>query len=168
MRGNRVSIATVLCLLVVMSNLTMRPVRAQEIRIDVPVVLKEAKVVFNLDHLAFEGDEPTGLQFLKVMIPYFKRVGTKTSIVAVFHGAAGYMLLNDTAYDRVRNWRGGNPYKEQIAALLREGVQIEECAETMALRRWSNADLLPDVKVVTGANYRIIQLVQDGYVQLQP
>ena len=47
-------------------------------------------------------------------------------------------------------------------------MQVEECAETMAQYRWSNADLLPNVKVVTGANYRILQLVQDGYIQLQP
>ena len=166
MRSNSLLVGMVLCLLV--SVPFARPVHAQEIRIDIPVVLKEAKVVFNLDHRAFEGDEPTGLQVLKVMIPYFKRVGTKFSIVAVFHGAAGYMALNDAAYDRVRNWQGGNPYKEQIASLMREGVQIEECAETMALHRWSNADLLPNVKVVTGANYRILQLVQDGYIQLQP
>ena len=33
---------------------------------------------------------------------------------------------------------------------------------------WVNADLLPGVKVDTGANLRIVQLVQDGYVQLQP
>jgi intracellular sulfur oxidation DsrE/DsrF family protein len=168
MRGNRISIAMALCLLVVVSALTVRPVHAQEIRVDIPVVLKEAKVVFNLDHFAFEGHEPTGLQFLKVMVPHFKQVGTKTSLIAIFHGAAGFMLLGDAAFDRARNWQGGNPYKEQIAALMREGVQIEECAETMKLRGWSNADLLPNVKVVTGANYRIIQLVQDGYVQLQP
>lgn len=166
MRSNGILVGLALCLLV--AAILARPVHAQEIRIDVPVALKEAKVVFNLDHHAFEGDEPTGLQFLRLMVPHFKRVGTKFSIVAIFHGAGGYMVLNDAAYDRARNWQGGNPYKEQIAALMREGVQIEECAETMVLRRWSNADLLPNVKVVSGANYRILQLVQDGYVQLQP
>jgi uncharacterized protein len=166
MGSNSLLVGVVLCLLVCVP--IARPVDAQEIRIDVPVVLKEAKVVFNLDQRAFEGDEPTGLQFLKKMLPYFKRVGTKFSIVAIFHGAAGYMALNDAAYDRVRNWQGGNPYKEQIATLMREGVQVEQCAETMAQYRWSNADLLPNVKVVTGANYRILQLVQDGYIQLQP
>jgi len=89
-------------------------------------------------------------------------------MVAIFHGAAGYMLLNDAAYGRVRNWSPGNPYKAQIAELIKAGVEIEECAETMRLNRWGNADLLPGVKVTTGANMRIIQLVQDGFVQLQP
>lgn len=157
-----------LCLLACVLAIPTGPMQAQGIRIDVPVVLKEAKVVFNLDHMAFEGDEPTGLQFLRVMIPTLKRDGTRTRIVAIFHGSAGYMLLDDAAYDRARNWRGGNPYKEQIAALVREGVEVEECAETMRLRGWSNADLLPNVKVNTGANFRIVQLVQEGFVELQP
>lgn len=139
-----------------------------EIRIDIPVVLKEARIVFNLDHLVFEGDEPTGLQFLKIMVPRFKENETKAEIIAIFHGNAGYMLLDDAKYNRVRNWLGGNPYKAQIANLIQQGVQIEECAETMRLKGWGNADLLPDVKVNAGANFRIVQLVQNGFVQLQP
>ncbi len=139
-----------------------------EIRIDVPVVLKEARIVFNLDHLVFEGDEPTGLQFLKIMVPRFKQDGTKAEIIAIFHGNAGFMLLGDATYNKVRNWQGGNPYKTQIASLIQQGVQIEECAETMRLKGWSNADLLPNVKVNAGANFRIVQLVQNGFVQIQP
>ena len=83
-------------------------------------------------------------------------------------GAAGYMLLDDAAYDRVRNWQGGNPYKAQIAAMIAAGVEIEECGQTMRDMNWVNADLLPGVKVNSGANIRIIQLVQQGYVQIQP
>ena len=145
-----------------------QPAAAQEIRVDVPVALKQAKVVFNLDHFAFEGDQPTGLQFMKILHEYFKAQGTEVRMVAIFHGAAGYMLLNDEAYGRVRNWSPGNPYKAQIAELMKAGIEIEECAETMRLNRWGNANLLPGVKVTTGANMRIIQLVQDGFVQLQP
>lgn len=145
-----------------------QPAAAQEIRVDVPVALKQAKVVFNLDHFAFEGDQPTGLQFMKILTEYFRSQGAQVRMVAIFHGAAGYMLLDDAAYGRVRNWPPGNPYKAQIAELIKAGVEIEECAETMRLNRWGNADLLPGVKVTTGANMRIIQLVQDGFVQLQP
>ena len=34
-------------------------------------------------------------------------------------------------YDQVRNWQGGNPYKDQILALMTAGVAFEECGETM-------------------------------------
>lgn len=144
------------------------PPASNGVIITVPVRLTEAKVVFNLDNLAFEGDEPTGLQFLRVMTRQFRIDGTKAEIVAIFHGDSGYMVLNDAAYDKVRNWRQGNPYKDQIANLIREGVDIEECGETMAYNHWQNAELLPGVKVNTGANFRIVQLVQEGFVQLQP
>jgi len=158
--------------LVVLVAATVRPLAAEAasdgIVIDIPVKLPEARVVLNLDHLAFEGDEPTGLQFLKVMTARFGEDGTNAELVAIFHGAAGYMLLDDAAYDRVRNWQGGNPYKEQILALMKAGVDFEECGETMRVKGWTNADLIPGVKVNTGANFRIIQLVQDGYVQIQP
>ncbi len=65
--------------------------------------LWEAKVVFNLSSLALEGDEPNGLSFFRVT------------------------TTNFAAYDRVRNWRSGNPYEDEIAALMKEGVAIEEC-----------------------------------------
>jgi intracellular sulfur oxidation DsrE/DsrF family protein len=145
------------------------PADANDVHVDVPVVLKDAKVVFNLDHPAFEGDEPIGLNFMRLMLARFRADHTSARIVAVFHGAIGYMLLDDNAYSRVRGWSRGNPYKDQIAALMAEGVQIEECAETMRDNHWRNADLLPGVKVDTGAIIRIVQLVQqEGYVQIQP
>jgi uncharacterized protein len=142
---------------------------ANGIQIEVPVILKDAKVVFNLDHPAFEGDEPTGLNFMRLMLARFRADHTSAQIVAVFHGDIGYMLLDDDAYNRVRNWSRGNPYKDQIVALMADGVQIEECGETMLANHWRNADLLPGVKADTGAIIRIVQLVQqEGYVQIQP
>jgi intracellular sulfur oxidation DsrE/DsrF family protein len=168
MRGLGALVGTAFGLFACVSMLAAPPAQGQQLRIDVPVVLKEARVVLNLDRHAFEGDEPKGLRLLNDMIASFKRNQTKARIVAIFHGESGYMLLDDAAYERVRNWRGGNPYKQQIAALVREGVEIEECGHTMAVLGWSNAELLPDVKVNTGANFRILQLVQEGFVQLQP
>jgi intracellular sulfur oxidation DsrE/DsrF family protein len=98
----------------------------------------------------------------------FKTDQTRWQIVAVFHGAAGYMLLNDAAYNEAHKSEQGNLYKDQIAELQREGIQFEECAQTARDNGWHNADLLPRVKVNTGANFRIIRLVQDGFVQFQP
>lgn len=141
---------------------------ADGVRIDVPVVLRDAKVVFNLDHPAFEGDEPTGLSFMRLMLARFRADHASAHIVAIFHGAIGCMLLDDDAYNRVRGWSRGNPYKNQIEALMADGVQIEECGETMLANHWRNADLLPGAKVDTGAIIRIVQLAQQGYVQIQP
>jgi len=138
------------------------------IRIDVPVALKKAKVVFNMDHAAFSGDMPIGLAHMSMMVERFKQGGTEWQLATVFHGDAGYMLLNDEAYNSLRKTKAGNPYRAMIENLIKQGVQVEECAVTMKNNRWSNDNLLPGVKVNSGANFRIVQLVQDGYVMLQP
>jgi intracellular sulfur oxidation DsrE/DsrF family protein len=141
---------------------------APQIRIDVPVALKQAKVVFNLDHAAFSGDTPIGIKHMTLMLERFKQNATEASLVAVFHGDAGYMLLNDDAYNTVRKTKTGNPYKGMLADLIKQGVQIEECVNTMKANMWVNENLLPGVKVNAGALGRIVQLVQQGYVMIQP
>jgi intracellular sulfur oxidation DsrE/DsrF family protein len=158
----------VACLALAAAPSIAEPPSDTSIHVDIPVALKEAKVVFNLDHAAFDGDEPIGLNFLRLMVERFRSANTNAHIVAIFHGPAGYMALDDAEYNRVRHWAGGNPYKEQIAALLRDGVEIEECGQTMVVNQWPNSALLKGVKVNSGANFRIVQLVQEGFVQLQP
>lgn len=144
------------------------PPRPGALTIDVPVKLERADVVFNMDHLAFEGDNPTGLNFMHLMAGYFEQWKTQGSIIAIFHGEAGYMMLDDARYNAVRHTPRGNPYKPMILALMARGVRFEECAETAKTNAWVNADFLPGVKVTTAANLRIVQLVQQGYVSIQP
>lgn len=153
------------------AGLSMSAIYAQaapQIHVDVPVVLKMAKVVFDMDHGAFIGDMPVGIKHMSLMIEHFKHTGTDLSLVAVFHGDAGYMLLNDATYNKVRKTNTGNPYKGMIANLIKQGDQIEECAVTMKGNGWGNENLLPGIKVNSGANGRLVQLVQQGYVMLQP
>jgi len=138
------------------------------IRIDIPVVLEQADVVFNMDHLAFAGDMPVGMNYMRLLSGRFKEMNTKGEIIAIFHGDAAYMTLNDRAYNTYRKVSTGNPYKELIAGLLRSGVQIEECAVSMKNHQWGNEDLLTGIKVNSGAVSRLIQLTQKGFVQIEP
>jgi intracellular sulfur oxidation DsrE/DsrF family protein len=144
------------------------PDTGNEVRIDIPVVLKKAKVVFNMDHAALAGDTPIGLSHMGMMVERFKHSATEWSLAGIFHGAAGYMLLNDEAYNMNRRTKTGNPFKATIEQLLKEGVLIEECGVTMKANNWTDINLLPGVKVNSGANFRIVELVQQGYVMLQP
>jgi intracellular sulfur oxidation DsrE/DsrF family protein len=136
--------------------------------VDVPVKLESAKVAFNMDHLAFQGDLPVGVKYMGLFADRMKEQRVPAEIVGVFHGEAGYMLLNDAAYNRVRKVSTGNPLKELFAALVAKGVQLEECAVTMRGNGWTNKDLLPGVKVNTGAVIRLVELQQQGYAQIQP
>lgn len=144
------------------------PLPPPGLHIDVPVQLKASNVVYNMDHPTFAGDQSIGLMYMGLMVKNYRVSQTPLHIVAVYHGMAGYMLLNDAAYNKVRKTDRGNPYKDVIAALQKEGVEFEECGQTALTNEWVNGDFLPAVKVNTGANLRIVQLVQDGYVQLQP
>ena len=136
------------------------------LRIDVPVVLKEAKVVFNMDHLVYEGAMPTGLLYMQRMAEDLSLERASWQIIAIFHGPAGYMLLSDAAYDRVRKSTGGNPYRTLIDKLQKVGIRFEECGQTARDNGWVNADLLHGVN--SGANFRFVQLAQEGFVQLHP
>jgi intracellular sulfur oxidation DsrE/DsrF family protein len=139
-----------------------------EIHIDIPVKLREAKVVFIMDHLAFTGDLPIGIKYMELTASRFKEMGTKGHIIGLFYGQAAYLVINDKAYNAYRRVKTGNPYKDLIADLIRQGVQIEECAFSMKMHNWKNQDLLPGVKVHTGALVRLIQLTQEGYIHIQP
>ncbi len=139
-----------------------------KIVVGIPVALEKADVVFNMDHLAFAGDVPVGINYMRLLTNRFLEMSIKGQIIGVFHGDAAYMTLNDAAYNAYRKVITGNPYKGLLAELLKQGVQIEECVVSMKNHAWGNEDLLPGVKVNAGAVGRLIQLIQDGYVQIQP
>ncbi len=166
--ARRLLLPTIMVASLAISAIPAQAASPDPIRIDVPVALKQAKVVFNMDHAAFGGDTPVGLAHMTMMLDRFKQIGTDWKLVAVFHGDAGYMLLNDESYNAVRKTKTGNPYKGMVENLIKQGAQIEECAVTMKGNKWSNDNLLPGVKVNSGADGRIVQLVQEGYVMLQP
>jgi intracellular sulfur oxidation DsrE/DsrF family protein len=140
----------------------------QHIVVEIPVVLEKANVVFNMDHLAFAGDVPVGMSYMLLLTNRFREMNTKGQIVGVFHGDAAYMTLNDEAYNVYRKVITGNPYKGLLAELLKQGVQIEECIVSMKNHAWGPEDLLPGVKINAGAVGRLIQLTQEGFVQIQP
>jgi len=140
----------------------------QHIVVEIPVVLEKANVVFNMDHLAFAGAVPVGMSYMLLLTNRFREMNTKGQIIGVFHGDAAYMTLNDEAYNVYRKVITGNPYKGLLAELLKQGVQIEECIVSMKNHAWGPEELLPGVKINAGAVGRLIQLTQEGFVQIQP
>jgi len=144
----------------------MGMMNAEGISIDTPVALKEAKVVFRIDHVAPGGDNSFALQQIGVLSEKLRQMGADGKVIAVFNGDGGFMLLNDMAYDKVRKTTGGNPYKSMLANLIDKGVEVEECGMTMMREGWGNKQLLAGVRVNTGANLRVIELVQKGFVVL--
>lgn len=141
---------------------------AAPVTVDVPVRLKTANVVFNNGLAHFAGDLPSSFKYMRLLHDNLLRYGTKTDMVGVFHGEATYLLMNDKAYNACRGVTTGNPYKALLADLVGRGIRIEVCAVALEANSWTNADLLPGVKVNTGGLMRVIELTQKGYVQIQP
>jgi len=139
-----------------------------ELHIDIPVDLKGAKAVFNVEKADLDGDTPRGIKFMGKLVKFFQGKGARYRVVGIFKGDGLYLLLNDRNYNRVRHVRTGNPYRELLAELQRNGVEIEACGNSMLTQHYGNADLLPGVQVNEGAMSRTVQLVQDGFVQIDP
>ncbi len=116
------------------------------LNIDIPVKLKEVRLVFSVSKLAFEGDLPASLFHMRLIKNDVRGWNAKDDIVAVFHANAGHVTLNDDAYNVDRNIVTGNPYKTLVTDLMQEGVRIELCGATAAAHKWGHADLLPGVR----------------------
>jgi intracellular sulfur oxidation DsrE/DsrF family protein len=136
------------------------------LHIDIPVKLDKANVVFDVGHLVLTGDMPFVLGDLNLLAGDYGDGGTQGEIIAIFHGDAAYLILNDDAYNANRHVQTGNSYGKLIAGLMKRGVQIELCGATAAANHWGNTDLLPGVKVNTDAMVRVIQLQQKGYTMI--
>lgn len=139
-----------------------------KIKVDIPVVLKQAKVVFDIGRVSFTGDMPFALRYMSIMSKVFKEQIVEGQIIGVFYADASYLVLNDQAYNAHRRVTTGNPLKATIEELMAEGVQLKECANAMKMQHIRNEDLLAGVKVNSGANLRMIELMQEGFLRLQP
>lgn len=135
----------------------------QRLYIDVPVKLDKANVVVDVGHLVLVGDMPFVLGDMHILAGDLRSWNVPGNIIAVFHGDAAYLVLNDDSYNANRHVQTGNPYGKLIAELMKQGIQVELCGATAAANHWVNADLLPGVKVDTDAMVRVTQLEQDGY-----
>ena len=75
----------------------------QVLHIDVPVKLEKANVVFDIGHLVLNGDMPFFLGDMDLLASDLSRWNVEGEIIAVFHGDAAYLLLNDDSYNSNRH-----------------------------------------------------------------
>ncbi|MAQ15410.1 MAG: hypothetical protein CMN30_11525 [Sandaracinus sp.] len=131
----------------------------------------DARVVFQASADLWKNEVSTALHYADKLHGSFQRQGVAPDdihMVLVFHGEAGFHLLNDASFaaDPGANGRTTNPNAELIHSLTERGVRVELCSSTMQQHGWTEADLHPDVIVVPGALVRLTDLQMDGYAHL--
>jgi intracellular sulfur oxidation DsrE/DsrF family protein len=128
------------------------------------------RAVYQIKTDQWKQDVGAGLHYVKKLLETYNSIGipdAAADIHAVFHGDAGYWLLTDTAYSKVDGRQGPNPNKGIVAELIRRGVHIELCAQTMRSHGWRRDDVLPGVEIVVGAYPRIIDLQLHRYAYIR-
>src|SRR5262249_26111416 len=141
----------------------------QALHLDIPLKFEKANVVFDVGNLVLNGDMPFFLGDMDLLVTDLSDWGVKGEIIAVFHGNAAYLVLNDESYNANRHVqtghpvKTGNPFAKLFAGLMEQGVQIELCGATAKANHWTNKDLLPGIKVNTDAMARVTELEQKGF-----
>jgi hypothetical protein len=121
----------------------------QKLTIDIPVKLDKANVVFDIGKLVLNGEMPFFIGDMDLLATDLKDWSVKGQVIAVFHGDAAYLVLNDDAYDTNRHIqtghpvKTGNPYAKLITGLMDQGVQIELCGATAAANHWAMRTSFP-------------------------
>ena len=69
----------------------------QVLHIDIPVKFEKANVGFDIGHLVLNGDMPFFLGDMDLLVTDRKDWNVKGEIIAVFHGDAAYLVLNDAS-----------------------------------------------------------------------
>ncbi len=127
-------------------------------------------VVYQIKTDGWKKGVAAGLHYLNKLAGAYDEMGIEASdrqIVGVFHGEAGYFLLEDPAHRKAAKKPGKNPNKALVQKLLKAGVNLELCKSTMQSHGWTGEDVLPGVKIVAGAYPRIIDLQLRGYAYIR-
>ena len=112
----------------------------------------------------------TGLSTMDTQLELYGKMGVAKDdldLHAVFRGQAGYFLLTDDTYNKFTNDQSGNPNKETVRRLVKAGISIEFCSQTMKHHQWTAADILPEVTIVESALTRLIDLQLQNYAYVK-
>lgn len=160
------------CLL--LGSLTLSGVAsAQAAETDVPViplkVRENIKVVYQVtDDADYEGVNK-GLFYARKLINTYEKHGISLDQVdlhLVYHGTGLHAVVNGTARTRLKVTTA-NPNEEILAELIRRGVQVELCENTMQQKGVKPQELLSGVKLVVGAFPRLVDLQLQGYAYIK-
>ncbi len=141
---------------------------------DVPViplqVRENLRIVYQVtDDLTHEGVNK-GLFYARKLINTYEKQGIAADQVhlhLVYHGTGINAVVNASARTRLKADKAENPNGEILAELVKRGVQIELCENTMQQKGVTPGELMPGVKLVVGAFPRLVDLQLQGYAYIK-
>lgn len=137
----------------------------------IPVKVREnLKLVYQVtDDVDHEGVNK-GLFYARKLINTYEKMGIPLSEVdmhVVYHGTATHAVVQDAARKRLNASPSRNPNGEILAELVRRGVHVELCENTMQQKGVKPAELMPGVELVVGAFPRLVDLQLQGYAYIK-
>ncbi len=137
----------------------------------IPLQVREnLRIVYQVtDDLPHEGLN-RGLFYARKLINTYEKQGIAADQVhlhLVYHGTGIAAVVNAEARQRLGAEKPANPNAEILAELVRRGVQVELCEDTMRQKGVTAAELMPGVKLVVGAFPRLIDLQLQGFAYIK-
>lgn len=123
------------------------------------------KILFNLSKAAEKPDEPIpGLEHMARTFNVFASGGVppkNLKVVGVFHGPASYAAMSNDTYKA--KFGVDNPNLKLIEELKAAGANLFLCGQAAHALKFSEKDMLPQVKLATSAMIVLVTYQNDGY-----
>lgn len=136
----------------------------------IPIQVREnLRIVYQVtDDVAHDGVNKGLFYARKLINTYDKQdiAADQVHLHLVYHGTGIAAVVNDTARKRL-GVDAPNPNADILAELIRRGVQIELCENTMQQKGVKPTELMPGVKLVVGAFPRLIDLQLQGFAYIK-
>jgi intracellular sulfur oxidation DsrE/DsrF family protein len=137
----------------------------------IPLQVREnLRIVYQVtDDMPHEGVN-RGLFYARKLINTYEKQGIAADQVhlhLVYHGTGIAALVNAEARQRLKAENRENPNADILAELVRRGVQIELCEDTMRQKGVAVTEVMPGVKLVVGAFPRLIDLQLQGFAYIK-
>lgn len=136
----------------------------------IPILVREnLRIVYQVTDDAQHEGVNKGLFYARKLINTYQKqdiAADQVHLHLVYHGTGIAAVVNDEARKRL-GVEAANPNGEILAELIKRGVQVELCENTMQQKGVKPAELMAGVKLVVGAFPRLIDLQLQGFAYIK-
>ena len=136
----------------------------------IPIQVREnLRIVYQVTDDTLHEGVNKGLFYARKLINTYQKHGIvpeQVHLHLVYHGTGIAAVVKDEARKRL-GAEAANPNAEILAELVKRGVHVELCENTMQQKGVKPSELMPGVKLVVGAFPRLIDLQLQGFAYIK-